>query len=642
MSLSDRFKRLPEEQALRFQESQSQARDASALLTRLRTTREEAERLALDEINRTKTLQREEVDQHPEIQDLKRRLRSAEASRDAWMQKSKAQQENKAAEVKRLRAQEDQLLRRFNDAKDSELRQQADFDREQRARHDDEARLRNLQIELDNLKREEDFQFVQQVNSAQVALNEAERDLAHFKTTHPESEVLRAENKQIEAQMIKEQEELEQIRAAQFELESKREVAQADLSKAESLFEESRDQERSCKDELERKKAEEGTDEASKIIRDAEQVRTQLLEVKRQFDDQVKTQHNRLASAEPRLTAIRNEMRRLMEEEGQQLKIINEAYSELKQAQMNCSRVQDDLKTAEIRVKDAQQLARQAEDRRAHKAEQIRELQVQYDRLNRAHHDAGTEVAHARDIISTMEKELRNGDILIAEKQRKLSDLSVISSELSDKLTKAYRYDKLKAAVSEKRDNLAVIQSNWYQWKSERIQPLLKEMNELEAKQRFPLKPAPVSKQTDSLWREIESIRERIMNIEKEPSSPPVNFESPEALQAQLQQKEVEIRARLMSRTSPASPRFSHQLEREAEAIMRAEAAASLERKQEAIEREASALSSMRIEKNPQLALDEEAKARLWSLNEESAETGTIAQTVLDLVHSKNISLREA
>ena len=46
MSLSERFKRLPEEQLLRNEESARQAREASELLKRVRSTRQEAEKVA--------------------------------------------------------------------------------------------------------------------------------------------------------------------------------------------------------------------------------------------------------------------------------------------------------------------------------------------------------------------------------------------------------------------------------------------------------------------------------------------------------------------------------------------------------------------------------------------------------------------
>jgi chromosome segregation ATPase len=644
MSLSDRFKRLPDEQALRFEESKSQAHNASALLTRLRATRQEAERLALDEINHTKAMQREEVEQHPQVQELKRRLRAAEAARDDWSRKAAGQQGVKQQEVERLRGQEDQLMRRFNDAKEAEMRQQAQFEEELQVRAADEARFESLQSEFNNLKGQEEYQFVQAANYAQSALNDAERDLTHYKTTHPEPESLRADLKRIDAQVIKEQQELDSTRSNQLDLESKRDEAQRELNKAENLFEDSREQERTCQEQLERLKASIGDEQVGKIVQEAEQVRFQLQNVKRQCEQDIKVQNERIAAAEPKLSSVRNEIRRLMEEEAEQLKDLNESYVQLKQAQNESVRIENDLKTAEMRCRDAQQLSKQAEARRTDKAEQVKQLQTQYYRLSRAHHEAGAEVAKARDLIAVIEQEMLSRDKFIAEKERKLSDLSKSAEELSDKLMQASRLDALKAKVDEKRDAAADINARWLQWKQERLQPLLNEMNRLESKLRTaPLKaPAPVSKQTDSLWREIEAVRDRISAVQREISAPPVNFENPDTLYAQLQQKEAEVRGRLMSRTSPASPRFTRQLEREAEAILRAEAAASLERKQEAIERDASALSSIRIEKNPHFSLDEEAKARLWSLNEEDTESGAIAQTVLDLVQSKNISVREA
>lgn len=643
MSLSDRFKRLPEEQTLRYEESKTQARDASALLTRLRATREAAERVAIDEINRTKAMQREEVEQNPAIQDLKRRIASAEAAKDAWMRKAEQQQASKDREIQRLKAHEDQLHKRFQESKEVELRQRSEFEKERQARDADEARLKSLQVDLDNCKREEDFQFVQQFNSAQQDCNEAEREFNQFKATQPDPAWLRAELKRVDSQVQKETEDLDAVRSRQLDWQAKRNQAHVDLHKAESLLEESRARERACKEKLDKLLVEGiGVNEAEDVLREAEQVRSQLLQMRSQFEEDMKNQNARITAEESKLQSIRNEIRRLMQAETEQLKCINDAHSAMSQAQSNCSRVENDLKSAEIRLRDAQELSRQAESSRAAKAEEIRQLQAEYDRFARAQHEAGVEAGKARDIINQIDSEIRSGDTLVAEKERKLSELCSMAADLSDKLDRSARYDVLKADYERKRDNLQNIRQNWLNWKSERLQPLFSEMQILESKLRVPFRPAPVSKQTDALWREIESVRDRIRSLENEPAaSSPINFEDPESLRNQLNQKEIQIRAQLVSRTNPTSPRFTRQLEREAEAIMRAEAASALEKKQASIEREASALSSIYVEQNPQLTLDDEAKTRLWSLNEEAAETGTIAQTVLDLVHSRNISIRE-
>ena len=232
MSISERFNRVPAEQALRFEESQHQAQQASNLLSRLRSTREEAERLALDEISRTKAMQREEIEQHPEIQDLKRRLRNAQTAREAYNRQVKSHQDTKNQELSRLKAQEEQLLRRFADIKGEEERQYAAFERDQKARQVDESRLNALQTDFDGLKGYEDAQFVKPVKYMQDSIMETERELANFKATHPEPELVRAELKSIDAQVIKEEEALEKVRSDMFNWEAKREEAQKDLNRA--------------------------------------------------------------------------------------------------------------------------------------------------------------------------------------------------------------------------------------------------------------------------------------------------------------------------------------------------------------------------------------------------------------------------
>ena len=134
MSLSERFKRLPEEQQLRSEESDRQARDASELLRRLRVTRQEAEKLAKEEIERTRRTQREELEIHPEIVELKKRLRIAEREKDLWERKKKDQERFYNVELESLKREEAAQLNRFNSAQEEELKSIREYENMQRER----------------------------------------------------------------------------------------------------------------------------------------------------------------------------------------------------------------------------------------------------------------------------------------------------------------------------------------------------------------------------------------------------------------------------------------------------------------------------------------------------------------------------
>lgn len=640
MSLSERFKRLPEEQDLRFEESKAQARDASQLLNRLRATRQEAERLAIDEINRTKAMQREEVDQHPEIQDLKRRLRNAERDKDAWMQRMDQQRQSSQSELKRLSNQGEQLQNRLQSVLERESSINAQYEREKQDRLADEQRFNNLQNQIENLKREQDVQFINQYNSAQKDLIEAEHELQKLKSTQPEPEFLRAELSRLEAEMNAVKKAVDQARSDQFNWQERRHQAHADLHRAEALLQECQDRENQCKSHLDALHDSIGGVEAQRMVQDAQKVRSELQGMKASFQGDLRAKQDEITSEEVQLDGIRAEIRRLMEIEAQHVKVLQEAYSIMSELQGRCQRVEEDLKAAEERCRDAERLNQESINKRTQSGQEIKSLEEEYDRLRRAHHEAGLEVGAARTIIGEIEDRMSTLDSIVEAEERHLNTLNNKFAETSAKLAASSQWDSLKTSVEQKRSALFEIQRHWNDWKQSELEPLLQANNSLRSKlSKAPMLP-PKAGESDVILRELDSIRVRINELQS-PLSIPVNFEQPESLKQALQAKEKEISGRLMSRTSPASPRFTHQLEREAEAIMRAEAAAALEQKQAAIEKEATALSSIRLQKSPQVALDEEAKARLWTLNQEGQETGAIAQSVLDLVQSKNIKIRD-
>ena len=186
------------------------------------------------------------------------------------------------------------------------------------------------------------------------------------------------------------------------------------------------------------------------------------------------------------------------------------------------------------------------------------------------------------------------------------------------------------------------IQTRWTEWKVNRLGPLQQEIeslrNWLSSHPKVEAVSAVSTSRSTAAWSELERVRNRIKEFNYR--YPVANFENPDNLRSQLSVKEEEIKVRLASRNYPASQRFLSQLEREAEALMRAEVAATHESKQAAIEKEANELSKLRLALKPQVALDEEAKRRLWRLNEETGETGVIAEQVLELCQSRNITLK--
>jgi chromosome segregation ATPase len=108
-----------------------------------------------------------------------------------------------------------------------------------------------------------------------------------------------------------------------------------------------------------------------------------------------------------------------------------------------------------------------------------------------------------------------------------------------------------------------------------------------------------------------------------------------------LERKESEVEAHVYSFWTPqrAPPSLINQLKREAEAVLRAEAALSLERRQKAICDEAKNLSRYHINTAPSIDIDEEARTTLLKEHKDGDRVPDrqIAKTVLEMCEQHHI-----
>ena len=635
MSLSERFKRLPEEQLLRNEESARQAREASELLKRVRSTRQEAEKVAKEEIDRTRRIQREEVEMHPEVVELKKRLRNAERDKEIWERKQKDMERAYQIELDALKRDETNLVNRFNYAQEEEMKFRHEQEKILRERQEKEQRLGDLENQFNTLKREEETQFIGDVDVLKNQIKESESSLPSG-----DFEAMTVQLKQIENEIRNLQDSIDDSLNELKTFEPKERQAAEDLLEAQRILKDAKDIEEEKKRGLESIKGSIGGGggyesaqrqfiEAENHLKDIEGSRDRL---KRDTEICSKS----LEEKSSRIQKIREEIQRLQEESSRIEMSQHEDYNKLYDLENRLNRHEIDLKDAKDHFSEAKNNREFYLEEKMKSGERIGKIEQEIVAAQKARQEAEAEEKRAMELCDEIGKRCNDLEVAARIKKDRVEGLNQKALELQHK---TMDFDRIKTEIGSKQKILNEIQTRWTQWKVNRLGPLQQDIDNIRSwLSSHPKNEAISTSRSTAAWNELERVRNRIKELKVR--CPTVNFEDPDNLRSELNAKEEEIKNRLAI-THPASQRYLTQLEREAEALMRAEVAATHEKKQEAIDKEASELSKLRLSLKPQVALDEEAKRRLWRLNEETGETGVIADQVLELCQSRNITLKQ-
>jgi hypothetical protein len=636
-SLSERFKRLPEEQILRTDESARQARETSELLKRLRVTRQEAEKLAKEEIERTRRIQREEVEMHPEVTELKKRLRNAERDKEIWERKQRDLEKSYKLELDSLKRDEGNLIARYNSALEEEFKSRSEQEKFEHDREEKDRRFRALEVKLDDMRREEEPQFINDMEVLKRQINELEGKLpfGDFESNKKQLELI--ENEIRNLQEDKDRSDQERLKLA----EKEKQVAQ-DLLKAQSLVKDAKSFEEEKKRELENLKEIAGGAEAYEtaqiVLFDAEK---QIKELESSHVNLIKERDNKNRTLEEKskhINAIRSEIDRLQNELTSLETSQFDDYNTIYELENQINRYDIDLKYANELVNASRSNLEFLTRERSRISESVAKLESDISELHRSHQESENEEKRAIQLCDEIGKrcnEVEKNSLLQTDRVKKLNRKAL---DLQEKLAD---FDRIKADINNKTALLNQVQNRWNEWRVNRRGPIQDEFDGLRNwLSSHPKLEAVSTKKSQAASNDLERVRNRIIEVQNRYPTTPHNFEDPNQLKDALNAKEAEIQSRLESRSGPASPRFLNQLEREAEAIMRAEIAATHERRQEAIDRDANELSKLRLSLHPQVILDEEARRRMWRLNQETGETGPIAEQILQLCQTQNITVK--
>lgn len=632
MSLSERFKRLPEEQQLRNEESARQAREASELLRRLKATRQEAERVAKEEIERTRRVQREELEMHPEIVDFKRRLRNAERDRETWERKQKDQERAYQIELDNLKRDEAAALNRFNFAQEEEMKMRQEQESLQLERQEKEQQFKEFDQKLDNLKREEESQFINDINVLKRQIQDLEEQIP--------SGDLKSNLNQIENEIRGIEDFRDRAIEERNKLAEKERQAAEDLLKAKELLRDAKNIEEDKTRQLESLNSyvvsgggfEKSLFEAEKRLQELESTHSKA---KKDRDSCARI----IEDKDIRIKAIRSEIRRLEDE------LIGVEQSKADQYD-NLYDLENKVNRSEFELRDAREQLNEIRQQNEFYAQETKkmneckgELEQETNAAQRARQEAEIEEKRAIELCSEIGKKCTEADNLSKHNTERLEQLNRTAMDLRMKLS---NYEGIKSEIEQKRAALHEVQHRWNEWRVNRFAPLQRDFESVRIWLSTHPKIEAVSiGRSKTAWNDLDRIRKRINELQGKYLTPTVNFEDPGTVRGLLDAKEQEIRTRLTERSGPVSQRLATQLEREAEALMRAEVAATHEQKQAAIEREANELSQLRLSLKPQVALDQEAQNRMWKVNQETGETGVIAAQVIELCQSRNITVKE-
>ena len=637
MSLSERFKRLPEEQQLRSEESDRQARDASELLRRLRVTRQEAEKLAKEEIERTRRTQREELEIHPEIVELKKRLRIAEREKDLWERKKKDQERFYNVELESLKREEAAQLNRFNSAQEEELKSRREYENMQREREQKEETFKELDMKIDTLKREEESQFVNDLDFLKRKMSELESGMPKG-----DCDTFKGNLEQIQNEIRLIEEFQDRAEGERKKLGEKERQAADDLLKAQSLHKDAKNIEQDKIRELDT--VNRGTvavsyEKAQKTVLDAEKHLHELESSHAKLQKERDICDKTIEDKSRRIQAIRSEIERLQDELDSIQRSQTEDYTNLYNFEDRFNSLDMELRDIREHLNAARTQSDFYFEEKKRETERISQIEQEIASAARVRQEAEGEQRRAMDLCDEIGKKCNEADLTVKHQNERLEQLNRNALDIQAKLDD---FARIKSAINENRILLSQVQARWNEWNNNRLAPLQKEFDSVKAwLSNHPKIETPPSTRSNSVWTDLERIRKRIGDLQSRYPVVPANFEDVDSLHRQLEAKENEIKSRLSSRIGPISLRLSVQFEREAESLMRAEIAATHERKQEAIDHNANELSQLRVSLKPKVALDQEAQDRLWKVNQETGETGAIADQVIQLCQSKNITVKE-
>lgn len=657
VGVSQRFQRIPSLQQQREVEYGRQAQEAQQLYERLRDTRYEAEKAAKEEIERTRRIQIEEFQRHPEMQQWRRSITDLEQQVKAWSRtaerRSQELRESIAGlERKIFRKQEDlrlvqaQASERANEY--GKLRQQ----------------VAELEGELSGIRRQfeearlNESDLSSKVNPAMAEHDRLKKQLEEYKSRRA---VIGSE--------------WEGLKSKEADLISQCEILKTEIGRLNEQLKNWDFRLMEINDEYERAKmlqseaqdfVSQHSNVLSKLRTDKDQYMQQMGQIKSQRDS-INTLTGQLSSKfrdkeanvhafeeranqlDQRWVQVDAELKKLQEESIRLQNEYHQVQGDLQKEREELDQIVPHLRDAESQSVRVEQMYRETEQRLEQCISRMTSEEIAARQLDEKATEANDEVKKAFDLrnqatkgkeltsqqLSTRNQQFETIRSELASLQNKIGpkDLSVLDRQLEEKQQEcdhANRHylniiEELRQAKKDRErieHQLGGLESQIRQKKAQLEEEVFRGPSEHQEKIRAEL---------DALQAELEAANHHL----EETSGTNPFVSQLQALQEQSYQIESKVYSAWTAQNAPKP--LLDQLKREAEAVMRAEAALALERQQGQVFQDASTMTRYHISSRPRFDIDEQGKNVLLREHATGTDPKDIASTVLEMCQQHHI-----
>lgn len=657
-SVSQRFQRIPALQKEREAEYGKQAAEADRLLQRLRDTRIEAERAAKEEIEQTRRLQLEEFYRHPEYTGWLKELKDMESKAKEWSREG----ERRSQQLREIIAG---LERQLNRKQEELERVRAEIGR----RGDEEARLRKEITDLES-----------EFGTLQASFNEAKREQesldGRMAPAHEECRRLRTEIDKLKIEKDGVKGEWEKLRSRESMLVSTREGIlreieglRGELANWEQRMAEIGEQinramglftEAQSMAQQRQKAVEQANREREGLGQQVEAFLRQKTESMELFDrikgeaarrqEAVNAMEGSLEPLRVRYKEIMAEIARLSEESGRLKSQYDQTERDLMSERTELNRVINNMNPAEQQINQAIEAHRQAEQAFAASVSRAADAYNAAAEFEKKAMEAHAEVHQAKDLEKsaiTLMDETKNK---LTVCHQRLSSCDGEVGQLRNQYSGMVNPEVLEARIGEKTRELEQLESVY-------VRTTKDYRDAREKRESLENVCGRVGSRLRSLQSQLEQqavkgpgsladrIRADIAGLDRELEKHKSELGSIGGINP-FEQQLMDLRARssqlegqIYSSWSAANapPRLLDQLKREAEVVMRAEAAITLERQQETVLNDASRMTRYHISTKPRFDLDDEAKGTLLREHTENRPPREIATRVLEMCEQRHI-----
>jgi len=651
-------KAVAEMQEARGRESNEQAYNAEQLTTRLGETRAEAERLAKEEIDRSRTLQQEDLEESREWREWNRRLNEVQTAKDRWEQeRAKEKQRIEADRNNALKAIEEkqralqswmeldrqlgetrtEMLERLNLEKANLQEAEGKLSSLQARQHDLRSRLEPLMDEQRSLTQEEERLRAEELPGIDSQLR-AERQ---------KRDQLESQRASLQQAMETEQRRAKQWEDRRVELLLLAEEARRVFGAADGIKEERQAGVHSLREQL--RESENKAERAQELLRESTSVKGQALSMREERSTELrglKQQKESLVSERNRIDEQIAVLQKRLREATEKLDLVSLHEHHLEN---DLSVLESDAKQAEERKKQAEELAVIARERQAslrqslaaalrglQEAEQRRDEaereRIDTERLYEVHyqqHRQGT--PSIGDRFAGIEQNLMSSINQVAMLEQGLQDRRSRHDSIRNHLWRIDAQLKpileenniLGAELAKLRQHVGTVQ--------ERVSHLQGQLDKISA--------GANQGEYQRITSEIHRLRSAAASLDDQLRQEGTNPHLIQFSQIHQERPLIEERIRETMRYHP-SPALREQLNREAEAVLRAEAAAALQSRQQRIADETKKLARFQFERHPSIVVDDQATGRIVDSNLPGGEGGTysdVAAVVVQMVEQQHI-----